>query len=91
MTARKKLVRDRIPEMIRAEGRSADVRVLGDEALLAVLIAKLDEERLEFESSPGLEELADVIGSRDELERVREARVAARGGFARRTWLESVD
>lgn len=101
MTVMQKLVRDRIPALIQAEGRRAEVRVLGDDAFLAALIAKLDEERREFEAAPGLDELADivevclaladVIGTREELERVREAKFAARGGFSTRAWLESVD
>src|SRR5262245_63287046 len=39
-----KLVRDRIPEIIRSEGGSARTRALGDEAYRAALLDKLLEE-----------------------------------------------
>lgn len=60
-----KLVRDRIPEIIEADGRKPRVRRLSGEALLAALHDKLDEERAEFLSADGdearCEELADMV------------------------------
>lgn len=60
-----KLVRDRIPEVIKADGRKPKVRRLSGEALLAALDGKLDEERAEFIAAEGdeakCEELADMV------------------------------
>lgn len=58
-----KLVRDRIPEIIRAEGRTADTRKLDDDAYRDALLDKLVEEALELRSAPreaALDEAADV-------------------------------
>ncbi|HWL96937.1 MAG TPA: nucleoside triphosphate pyrophosphohydrolase [Nocardioidaceae bacterium] len=57
------LVRDRIPEIIRAEGRTADTRLLDDDAYRAALLDKLVEEALELRAAPpgsALDEAADV-------------------------------
>jgi predicted house-cleaning noncanonical NTP pyrophosphatase (MazG superfamily) len=39
-----KLVRDRIPEIIRADGRSVQTRMLGDAAYCTALLDKLVED-----------------------------------------------
>lgn len=66
-----KLVRDRIPELIRQSGRKPDVRHLVGDALAAALGEKLVEEA---------REAADAVGSRghlvEELADVREVMVA---------------
>jgi len=100
-----KLVRDRIPEIIRGHGHSAVTRVLADEDYRAALLAKLAEEAEEArdadaESLPS--ELADVlevvhalvatIGMKwDELLALADRKRAGRGGFDRRIFLEYVD
>ncbi|GII66801.1 phosphoribosyl-ATP pyrophosphohydrolase [Sphaerisporangium krabiense] len=99
-----KLVRDRIPEIIEADGRTAKVRVLEESEVLPALMAKLSEEVEELHrAEPGdrLGELADVYevlvavagaGGFSE-EEVREAALrkrVERGGFGRRLWLEEV-
>ncbi|GAB3657542.1 hypothetical protein GCM10027589_17700 [Actinocorallia lasiicapitis] len=88
-----KLVRDLIPELIRASGQNPDVRKAGPAELPDLLLAKLYEEADEYtvDHSPG--ELADLLevvhGMADsiglplaELERLRAAKAAERGGFA---------
>ena len=40
-----KLVRDRIPEIIEKDGKTCETEVLADKDYLAMLDAKLDEER----------------------------------------------
>lgn len=95
-----KLVRDKIPEIIRANGEKPVTRVLGDGEYLAALIAKLDEECGEFRSDLSVEELADiqevvlaladVVASRTELEKVRQQKAAKRGEFRDRIYLEGV-
>lgn len=97
-----KLVRDRIPEIISAEGRAARVRVLDDQHYEAALLDKLVEEATEVrDAEPGrrLNEAADVyevllailawhgMNVSDLESRAAEKR-AARGGFTERWWWE---
>lgn len=60
-----KLIRDRIPEIIKADGRIPIVKQLSGEPLLSALYDKLDEERAEFITAQGYEvkceELADMV------------------------------
>lgn len=106
-TARmQKLVRDRIPAIIRAEGGEPSVRIATDDEIDDLLRAKLLEEVGEFLDSgdPGDPvELADVLEvvralaercgvDPDVLERLRAEKAAARGGFAARVvWTVPTD
>ena len=56
-----KLVRDRIPEIIAADGKRCTVETLSDEEYLLLLDHKLDEELAEYQESKSLEELADLL------------------------------
>lgn len=59
-----KLIRDRVPDAIRADGRHPDVRTAADEEMPGLLSDKLLEECGEvLEAGPDeiLEELADVL------------------------------
>ena len=56
-----KLVRDKIPDIIRANGQNCEVEILSDEDYIKALDAKLDEEVAEYHESHSLEELADLI------------------------------
>ena len=56
-----KLVRDKIPEIIKQDGGQAVTRVLSDEEYRVCLEKKLDEEVAEYHESGELEELADVL------------------------------
>ena len=71
-----KLVRDRIPEIIRKEGKEADIVILSDEQYLVELKAKLIEEATEVSLSKDreeiLSELADVREVMDALMQVYE-------------------
>ncbi len=95
MTVPRKLVRDRIPEIIRAEGRQPVVEVLAADERRGALLAKLVEEAAEAAGADGdglAEELADVLevvralaaelglSLADVTERADRKR-AARGGF----------
>jgi|SRR3989344_1333981 len=94
-----KLVRDKIPEIILASGETPKTRVLEDKEYAEELIKKLREELAEFEADRSIEELADiqevilaiadVLGSREELERVRTDKAKKRGGFKKRIFLET--
>lgn len=96
-----KLVRDRIPEIIEASGKSCTTRILPEEAYIRALDAKLSEEMAEYQESKSLEELADllevmiaVVKARgytwEELTALREAKRDRRGGFDQRIFLEEV-
>ncbi|MFG2091038.1 MULTISPECIES: hypothetical protein [unclassified Spirillospora] len=94
-----KLVRDRIPEIIRATGRSPEIRVAGPEEHGALLRAKLYEEAGEYAASGDPAELADLLEvvhalaalhgiTPGELEERRSAKAAERGGFSDRLVLQ---
>lgn len=96
-----KLVRDRIPEIIKEQGKLCDVAVLSDEEYLAMVDAKLDEELAEYHEDQNLEELADLLEvlyaaakargySVEELEATRKAKAAKRGAFEKKLLLKSV-
>lgn len=96
-----KLVRDRIPEIIESAGKKCICTELSDDAYIAMLDAKLNEELAEYQESKSLEELADLLEvmqatvlargcTLEELERVRAEKAAKRGGFAKRLLLEEV-
>ena len=54
-----KLVRDKIPEIIEADGKSCKTKILSDEEYLKMIDAKLDEELAEYHKDQNIEELAD--------------------------------
>ena len=56
-----KLVRDRIPEIIEADGKTCVTEILPDKQYLEMLDAKLNEELAEYQESKSLEELADLL------------------------------
>ena len=96
-----KLVRDRIPEIIEASGKTCKTEILSDEEYLKLVDAKLDEELAEYHKDQNIEELADLIEviyaaaktrgyTLDELERVRAEKAAKRGGFERKILLKEV-
>lgn len=96
-----KLVRDRIPEIIEADGKICMTEILADEDYLHFLDAKLNEELAEYQESKSLEELADllevmqaVVKARgwtlDQLEQVRQDKAKKRGGFDKKLLLKQV-
>lgn len=97
-----KLVRDRIPEIIRADGKQLKSRILNDEEHLEALLKKLKEECAELAEARNVEELADVHEvlraladalkiHPNELEKVRRDKNVKRGGFQQKIFLESVN
>ena len=62
-----KLVRDKIPEIIRDSGRSCITKVASDDELPTYIFAKLREELAEFEESRSIEELADLYEALETL------------------------
>ncbi len=94
-----KLVRDKIPQIIIADGRTPIVRTLSDEEYLSELDRKLNEEVAEYQADKSLEEMADVLEvllaicearghSVDELMEVRDKKREKRGGFRDKVYWE---
>ena len=97
----KKLVRDRIPEIIEAEGKIPHTSILSDEEYLKMLDKKLLEETAEYCESGTLEELADVTEvlysilsargySPNDLEQAWLKKAAERGGLEKKILLKDV-
>ncbi|MDR2171198.1 MAG: nucleoside triphosphate pyrophosphohydrolase [Planctomycetaceae bacterium] len=93
-----KLVRDKIPEVIKITGKTANIRVLNEIEYRSALRDKLLEEVNEFVKDDTVEELADVIEvllailrhrsiSLDEFEKIRIEKKEKLGGFEKRLWL----
>ena len=93
-----KLVRDKIPQIIAANGNTCTTQVLSREEYLCKLDEKLTEELQEYQQSKSLEELADLLEvmeatvlargySWQELLAVRDRKREKRGGFTQRILL----
>jgi len=96
-----KLVRDRIPEIIEADGKTCVTEILSDAKYLEMLDDKLDEELSEYQESRSLEELADlleviraIVRARswtwEQLEQIRREKATRRGGFEKKLLLKEV-
>ncbi len=94
-----KLVRDKIPQIIQADGKSPIIRTLTEEDYLQELDKKLNEEVAEYQADKSIEEMADVLEvlyaicearghSLEELERVRKEKSDKRGVFKERIYWE---
>lgn len=101
-----KLVRDRIPEIIRATGKQCRTTLLNEDDYRRELLTKLREESQEYFAAQGsedsLEELADILevikalaavhgATWEQLDALREEKAKARGGFRDRVYLIDVD
>jgi predicted house-cleaning noncanonical NTP pyrophosphatase (MazG superfamily) len=58
-----KLVRDRVPAIIRNSGRGVKFHYALGEAAKTAIVAKMHEEVAEFEETPTLEEAADIYAA----------------------------
>ena len=96
-----KLVRDRIPEIIEASGKTCKVEILSDEEYLRMVDAKLDEELAEYHKDQNIDELADLMEviyaaaiargyTPERLDQVRAEKAVKRGGFQKRILLKEV-
>jgi predicted house-cleaning noncanonical NTP pyrophosphatase (MazG superfamily) len=105
MKSFRKLVRNKIPEMIEAAGKTAKFEILNSAQFAQELDKKLIEEATEVieatDKTSKTEELADLLEviyaiaenseiSLEEIEKVRLSKREERGGFDRRIWLKSV-
>ncbi len=102
----KKLVRDRIPDIIRGKGSVPETRVLSDTEYLVELKKKFQEELAEYLAAETPEarllEMADIFEvitalneiegrSIDQVIAVQQKKREERGAFKGRVFLESVD
>ncbi len=94
-----KLVRDKIPEIIKQKGNVPITHIAGDEEYWEKLKKKLREEVNEFLKESSKEELADILEvvyaicdfmnvDREELESLRKKKAEQRGGFRDRIILD---
>ena len=96
-----KLIRDRIPEIIQASGKTCVTEILSDADYLKMVDAKLDEELAEYHKDQTIEELADLIEviyaaakahgyTLERLEEVRAEKAAKQGSFEKKLLLKEV-
>ncbi len=99
----RKLARDKIPEILASLQINAETYSLSDDQYLKALHNKLREEMQEFFDAQNdeqyTEELADIVEvihallklkgqSFEDLERIRQGKLAHKGGFYKRIFLE---
>ncbi|MBW9152344.1 nucleoside triphosphate pyrophosphohydrolase [Clostridium estertheticum] len=96
-----KLVRDKIPEIIKTADKNFDIHYAKKEEILPLLETKLNEEVSEYLEDKNLEELADVMEvlyglanalgySEKDLINKRNEKKEERGGFEKGIVLEKV-
>ena len=94
-----KLVRDKIPEIIKSKGGVPVIHIADDNEYWQKLKEKLQEEVKEFLEAESVEEMADVLEvieavinfkgfDKDELENVRNNKAEERGKFNKKVILE---
>ena len=94
-----KLVRDKIVDIIEADGRKAEYRILDNVEFGNELNKKLQEEVHEYLEDNNVEELADIVEviygilnsmdvSIDDFEKIRLAKKEKRGAFDKKIFLE---
>jgi len=87
-----KLIRDKIPEIIREDGKDLEIDVMDDQEYKEYLKYKLLEEAEEYVESDEIEELADVLEviksivehegiEFERIEEIRRKKAEKRGGF----------
>ncbi|MBO5394798.1 MAG: nucleoside triphosphate pyrophosphohydrolase [Clostridia bacterium] len=97
-----KLVRDRIPQIIEANGEKAEIEILDEERFLQELHKKLFEEANEFAEEDSPEELADLMEviyaiarlrgiDLEEVEKIRQQKAQKRGAFDKRIFLKETN
>lgn len=96
-----KLVRDKIPEIIKHDNRIPITRELDNEEYIKELNKKLQEEVKEYLEDNNVEELADIVEviygilnskniSIEEFETIRNNKIDKRGAFYKKIFLEKV-
>lgn len=99
MIVYQKLVRDKIPELIRGQNEKPIFRILEDGEYIRCLEEKLDEEVAEFHKDRCVQELADILEvvlalaesqgcSWEELVEIAREKREKRGAFREKIFLE---
>lgn len=93
-----KLIRDKVPEIMKADGKNPQTHIAGDEEFKRLLIAKLVEEALEYKLKPSADELGDILevvnalalqyGGFENVDEVRKKKTSERGNFSKRIVLD---
>lgn len=97
-----KLVRDKITDIIEADGRVAKYRILDNSEYRQELNKKLQEEIKEYLEDNNVEELADIVEiiygilssmnvSIQEFEKIRINKQEKRGAFEKKIYLEEAE
>lgn len=97
-----KLVRDKITDIIEADGRIVKYRILDNNEYRQELNSKLQEEVKEYLDDNNVEELADIVEvvygilnsmdvTIDEFEKVRIKKQKERGAFNKKIYLEEAE
>ncbi len=101
-----KLIRDKIPEIIKKDGKKYKIRILSDEEYKKELLKKIVEESQEFLKTNGnkeelTKEISDVLEiidylinvfglNREEIKKVKLEKKKLRGGFNKKIFLEYI-
>ena len=102
MKAYNKLVRDKIIDIIEAEGRKVNYRILEGEEYKEELNKKLQEEVKEYIEDNSVEELVDIVEvvygilnsmevSLEKFEEIRMKKQQERGAFNKKIYLEETE
>lgn len=94
-----KLVRDKIPEIMKKKGLNPKTHIANENEIKARLFEKIKEEIAEFEKNPSIEEMADIHEVLDAIckhfnldqkiiAKKREEKRISRGGFIKKIILE---
>lgn len=97
-----KLIRDKIPEILAASGKTCRTEVMSDADYLLALDEKLGEELCEYREDHSLEELADLLEvlyaaarangyTVEDLHEARRQKEKERGGFEKKLRLLAVE
>ncbi|ABR56170.1 conserved hypothetical protein [Methanococcus aeolicus Nankai-3] len=100
-TTYNKLIRDKIPEIIKKSGHNPIIYTANDEEYIKRLYDKLIEEIEEFKENPSSEEMADILEvcdaimsyfrmSSEEVIKVKNKKFKERGGFSKKLILKEV-
>lgn len=102
ITVHNKLVRDKIPDIIKSNGEKCEYRILSDNEYIAELELKLKEEVDEYLADKAIDELADILEviyaiakfndiDSTQLEFIRLNKYLSRGAFNKKYYLSQTE
>ena len=101
MTIYNKLIRDKIPEIIKSSGNECEIRILENKEYIIELNKKLQEELNEYYEDQSVDELADLVEviyailkhkevPLHKFEEIRLSKAEKRGAFDKKLFLKEV-